>query len=60
MSLWNASPQELAMIHAGLFAGLENETLNPVIRHEIPLSEAPRAHEIIMESGAYGKIVLIP
>ena len=60
MSLWNASPQELAEIHAALFAGLENETLNPVIRHEIPLSEAPRAHEVLMESGAYGKIVLAP
>lgn len=60
MSLWNATPKELASIHAALVAGLENETLRPVIRHEIPLSEASRAHEVIMEPGAYGKIVLIP
>lgn len=60
MSLWNASPQDLASVHAALVAGLENETLRPVIRHEIPLSEAPRAHEVVMESGAYGKIVLVP
>jgi NADPH2:quinone reductase len=60
MSLWNASPQDLASAHAALVAGLENETLRPVIRHEIPLSEAPRAHEVIVEPGAYGKIVLIP
>lgn len=60
MSLWNATPQQLASIHAALAAGLENETLRPVIRHEIPLSEAKRAHEVIMEPGAYGKIVLIP
>jgi NADPH2:quinone reductase len=60
MSLWNASPQDLASIHAALVAGLENETLRPIIRHEIPLSEAPRAHEVVMESGAYGKIVLVP
>jgi len=60
MSLWNASPQDLASAHAALVAGLENETLRPVIRHEIPLSEAPRAHEVVMETGAYGKIVLIP
>jgi NADPH2:quinone reductase len=60
MSLWNTSEKDLISIHAALVAGLENETLRPVIRHEIPLSEAPRAHEIIMEPGAYGKIILIP
>jgi NADPH:quinone reductase len=60
MSLWNASPQDLASIHAALVAGLENETLRPIIRHEIPLSEAARAHEVVVESGAYGKIVLVP
>jgi NADPH:quinone reductase len=60
MSLWNATPAELASIHAALVAGLEDETLRPVIRHEIPLSEAARAHEVIMEPGAYGKIVLVP
>lgn len=60
MSLWNASQKDLVSIHSALVAGLENETLHPVIRHEIPLSEAPRAHEIIMEPGAYGKIVLVP
>jgi NADPH2:quinone reductase len=60
MSLWNASQKDLLSIHAALVAGLENETLRPVIRHEIPLSETPRAHEIIMEPGAYGKIILVP
>jgi len=60
MSLWNATPQELASTHAALVAGLENKTLRPVIRHEIPLSEAARAHEVVMEAGSYGKIVLIP
>lgn len=60
MSLWNATHQQLTSIHAALRAGLENESLRPVIRHEIPLSEAPRAHEIIMEPGSYGKIVLVP
>ncbi len=60
MSLWNATPKDLVTIHAALVAGLENETLRPIIRHEIPLPEAARAHEIIMEAGAYGNIVLIP
>ncbi|MGC2329864.1 MAG: NADPH:quinone reductase, partial [Candidatus Acidiferrales bacterium] len=60
MSLLNASVEELAGIHAALGAGLENKTLRPVIGQEIPLSEAPRAHKAVMESGAYGKIVLVP
>jgi NADPH:quinone reductase len=60
MSLLNASIEELASIHAALGAGLENKTLRPVIGQQIPLSEAPRAHKTVMESGAYGKVVLAP
>ncbi|HXJ16749.1 MAG TPA: NADPH:quinone reductase [Candidatus Polarisedimenticolia bacterium] len=60
MSLWNASPEDLASIHSALVAGLENETLRPVIGQEIPFSEAARAHTAVMEPGAYGKIVLVP
>jgi NADPH2:quinone reductase len=47
-------------IHAALIAGLESGALRPVIGKEIPLAEAPRAHHEIIESTAYGKIVLIP
>ncbi len=60
MMLWNASPQELDSIHAGLYAGLANGTLRPVIGQELPLKVAPRAHEAVMAPGAYGKIVLVP
>jgi len=59
MSLLNASVEELAGIHAALGAALENKTLRPVIGQEIPLAEAARAHKAVMESGAYGKIVLV-
>jgi NADPH:quinone reductase len=58
--LFNTSERELAGIHAGLVAGLENRTLRPVIGQEIPLAEAPRAHVGVMESNSYGKILLIP
>ena len=34
MTLFNATPEELREIHAGLVAGLENGTLNPVIGKE--------------------------
>jgi len=60
MSLWNATPRELTSIHSALVAGLENRSLRPIIGHEFPLAEASRAHVAVMQSGAYGKIVLVP
>ncbi|HTX13917.1 MAG TPA: NADPH:quinone reductase [Candidatus Baltobacteraceae bacterium] len=60
MSLLNASIDELTGIHAAIGAGLENRTLRPIVGQEIPLAEAARAHKAVMESGAYGKIVLVP
>jgi NADPH2:quinone reductase len=59
-TLFNTPPEELASIHAALAAGLADGTLSPVIAVEIPLAEAPRAHERVMEPGHNGKIVLIP
>jgi NADPH2:quinone reductase len=58
--LWAATDPELAEIHAAIVAGLENGSLRPVVGHELPLAEAPRAHQLVMEPGAYGKIVLVP
>jgi NADPH2:quinone reductase len=58
--LWNIAPEEAAEIHTGLEAGLIGGTLRPVIRMELPLSEAPRSHREVMSPGASGKIVLIP
>lgn len=60
MSLGNATEAETARLHAALGAGLANGTLAPVIAQEIPLADAPRAHEAVMASGARGKIVLVP
>jgi NADPH:quinone reductase len=60
MMIPNASETELASIHAALVAGLANGSLKPVINQELPLKDAPRAHELLMQPGAYGKIVLIP
>ena len=60
MTLFNASERELASLHAALVAGLESGTLKPVVGQELPLADAPRAHEEVMKPGAYGKIVLVP
>ena len=59
MTLFNATPSEIASAHAALIAGLENGTLNPVIGRELPMADAARAHEAVMEPGALGKIVLV-
>ena len=60
MTLFNATDVDLVEIHAGIVAGLENGTLNPVVGRELPLADAARAHEAVMEPGALGKIVLVP
>jgi len=60
MSLVNATEQDRANINAALVAGLENGTLKPVVGKEMSLGDAARAHEAVMQPGAFGKIVLIP
>jgi NADPH2:quinone reductase len=60
MSLVNVSAQDLARIHAALVAGLANGTLRPIVGQEFALADAPRAHHVVIEANAYGKIVLIP
>ncbi len=60
MALYHATPTQLAGIHAALVEGLRNGTLRPVIGQELPLGQAARAHEAVMEPGHHGKIVLVP
>lgn len=60
MILFNVSAAEKFTIHAALRAGLESGTVKPVISRELPLEDAPRAHGLIMEPGASGKIILLP
>jgi NADPH2:quinone reductase len=59
-TLWAAQPAETAEIHAGLYAGLENGSLRPVVGKQFPLAEAARAHKEILEPGATGQIILVP
>lgn len=60
MLLFNATAAELAAVHAALIAGLESGVLRPIVGREMPLGEAPAAHRAVMESDAFGKIVLVP
>ena len=60
MTLFNATDADRAEIDAAIIAGLENGTLDPIVGREMPLADAARAHEAVMEPGALGKIVLEP
>lgn len=59
-TLWGVGEREEQEIHAGLIAGMENGTLRPVVGKELPLAEASRAHQEVLQPGAYGKIILVP
>jgi len=60
MALINAGEEELAGIHLALLAGLSCGALKPVIGERVPLKNAARAHEKVLEKGSHGKIILIP
>ena len=60
MTLFNATESDLMETHAALVAGLANGTLSPFVGRELPLADAARAHTMILEPGALGKIVLTP
>lgn len=60
MSLHNATQEDLSMIHAALEAGLEKGFLHPFIGRKFSLADAPKAHEEVLATGAFGKIILIP
>ena len=60
MTMFNATGEEQHAIHTALAAGLEHGALAPVIGQEIPLAQAVQAHDAVMETGAFGKIVLVP
>jgi NADPH2:quinone reductase len=60
MMLGHATPAQVAGIHAALVEGLRNGTLRPVVGEEIPLAQAPKAHEVVMANGHHGKVLLVP
>jgi NADPH2:quinone reductase len=56
----NARPEEAAAARAAVDAGLQSGVLKPVVGRELPLEDAPRAHSLLMERPALGKLVLVP
>jgi len=59
-ALWGIPPDEIRRAHAAIISGLESGALSPVVGTEMPLGDAAKAHQQVMEPGAKGKIVLIP
>ncbi|HET6725933.1 MAG TPA: zinc-binding dehydrogenase, partial [Gammaproteobacteria bacterium] len=59
MTLFGATDAETRSIHAGLGAGLSNGSLAPVVGRTLSLADAAAAHESVIESDTYGKIVLL-
>jgi NADPH2:quinone reductase len=60
VQMWAAGQDAVTEAHHAIIAGLKAGFLNPIIDHEVPLAEAPRAHKEVIESRSLGKIVLIP
>jgi len=60
VALFNTTPAQLVGLHAALVEGLCNGSLRPAIAQELPLAQASRSHEAVMEAGHHGKIVLVP
>ena len=60
MTLFNTAPADLQAIHDALVRGMASGALKPVVGREFPLADAPKAHEAVLQSGAHGKIVLVP
>lgn len=58
MSLFNASAEDFQEIHDAIYKGLSEGYLNPVVGKTFALAEAAKAHHEIIESKAFGKIVL--
>jgi NADPH:quinone reductase len=56
----NARRDEEVAARAAVDAGLRSGVLKPVVGRELPLAEAARAHRLIMERPALGKLVLVP
>ncbi len=58
MSLFNASEGDFEEIHKAIYKGLSEGYLSPVVGKEFTLEQTPEAHREVIESKAFGKIVL--
>jgi len=60
LALFSATREETAQTHAALAEAILKGVLSPAVSRELPLDEAPRAHDLVLQDGNGGKIVLLP
>jgi len=60
LALFNGSRGQMEEIMRDLLAGLADGSLRPVVGREMPLADAAASHKVVLEPGAFGKIVLVP
>lgn len=58
MSLFNAPEEDLREIYGAIYDGLSKGFLSPIVGRTFPLAEAAEAHHAVIETKAFGKIVL--
>ena len=58
--LWNVSQEQLSAIMKDILAAAADGSIRPVVGRELPLADAAKAHELVLQNGNAGKIVLIP
>lgn len=58
--LWNASQHQLDAVMTDLVTAATEGALGPRVGREFPLSEVAQAHELVLQNGNAGKIVLTP
>ncbi|NNF79164.1 MAG: zinc-binding dehydrogenase, partial [Rhizobiales bacterium] len=58
LALFNATRAQGEAIMDDLIAGLADGSLNPIIGTEMPLEDVAAAYVRVMDTGAYGKLVL--
>lgn len=60
LAVFNATAEEVVATHRALVSALERGVLVPRVCREMALAEAPLAHQLVMDDGKCGKIVLLP
>lgn len=58
MALFNFLPAEEQEIHEAIYKGLSEGYLHPIVGKTFPLAKAAEAHHEVIESKAFGKIIL--
>jgi len=60
MILGQATEKEKEEMEHAIFGGLTNKTLNPLINKIYPLKDISKVHHDIINSTAYGKLIVLP